>query len=402
MKSASRLATIVAAALSTAAPTMAHAGAFKTLYTFSGKTDGGTPSGQLVYVAGALYGVAAGEQDVPQSNGTLFRLEPVTGAITVLYAFKGGADGSDPVYLTYHHGVLYGTTYYGGGNGCSPVGCGTVFAFNLKTGVETVLYDLPDPHNGAVAFVGRLTYLGGALYGITERGGTQNLGTIFSIDLNSDSETTLYNFTGGADGANPNPYLLLHNGLFYGTTFDGGGSCAKNIECGTLFTFNPATGKEAILHSFTPISDGSAPYTNLIYHKGLLYGGTVYGGDMSCGRGGCGTAFSVDPTNRNATVISTFTNHEQSFDGLTARGASLYATVSQGVGERTKSYGELVKLDLKTNHRAVLHKFDNADGAYPEAPLTYNNGTFYGTTEQGGGNGCFDNEGCGTIFSYVP
>jgi uncharacterized repeat protein (TIGR03803 family) len=277
-----------------------------------------------------------------------------------------------------------------------------VFAFNLKTGVETVLYALPDPNNGQIALVGGLIYLNGALYGVTELGGTQNFGTIFSIDLSTGSEKTLYNFLGGTDGKLPNPYLLPHNGLVYGTTVDGGGSCAKYIDCGTVFTFNPATGNEAILHSFTPITDGSEPYANLIYHKGLLYGGTLYGGDMSCGRGGCGTAFSIDPTTGTEAVVSTFTNHNQFFSGLTARGASLYATDSQGIGERTKSYGELIRLDLKTNHRAVLHKFDSTDGAYPEAPLTYHDGTFYGTTGEGGNNGCYRNKGCGTIFSYVP
>ena len=384
-----------AIAASAGLPNASRAGTFTTLYTFSGKSDGGGPGNQIWH-GQSLYGITG------TGDGNVFEFDPATKKLKVLYAFKGGKDGSEPDSLLFHGGELYGSTYYGGGTSCGGGGCGTVFAFNLKTGVESVLYSLPDPHNGQVAYVGGLTYLNGALYGITERGGTHIFGTIFSIDLGSGSETTLYNFTGGADGALPNPYLLLHNGLFYGTTYYGGGNCAKNIECGTLFTFNPATGDEAILHSFTPITDGSAPYTNLIYHKGLLYGGTVYGGDMSCGRGGCGTAFSVNPTTGAEAVISTFTNHNQFFNGLTARGASLYATDSQGVGERTKSYGELVRLDLKTNHRSVIHKFDNTDGAYPDTPLTYHDGTFYGTTGEGGGNGCYDAKGCGTIFSYVP
>jgi uncharacterized repeat protein (TIGR03803 family) len=34
--------------------------------------------------------------------------------------------------------------------------------------------------------------------------------------------------------------------------------------------------------------------------------------------------------------------------------------------------------------------------------LTYANGVFYGTTTYGGGSGCSDEQGCGTVFSLTP
>jgi hypothetical protein len=44
----------------------------------------------------------------------------------------GGQDGAGPQSgLIDVKGTLYGTTYAGGGNGCSGEGCGTVYSITL-------------------------------------------------------------------------------------------------------------------------------------------------------------------------------------------------------------------------------------------------------------------------------
>jgi uncharacterized repeat protein (TIGR03803 family) len=53
----------------------------------------------------------------------------------------------------------------------------------------------------------------------------------------------------------------------------------------------------------------------------------------------------------------------------------------------------------------VLYQFTgalNGDGAVPSGGLTAFNGVLYGTTQWGGVPGCFDGQGCGTIFSLAP
>jgi len=58
----------------------------------------------------------------------------------------------------------------------------------------------------------------GSLYGTAREGGPNNLGTIFKITT-AGAFTRLYAFTGGADGAQPEPGLVLApDGNFYGTT----------------------------------------------------------------------------------------------------------------------------------------------------------------------------------------
>jgi len=51
----------------------------------------------------------------------------------------------------------------------------------------------------------------------------------------------------------------------------------------------------------------------------------------------------------------------------------------------------------------VVYNFAGAsDGARPLAGLINVNGTLYGTTVQGGGEGCYKSFGCGTVFSVTP
>jgi uncharacterized repeat protein (TIGR03803 family) len=51
----------------------------------------------------------------------------------------------------------------------------------------------------------------------------------------------------------------------------------------------------------------------------------------------------------------------------------------------------------------VVYSFKGRkDGAGPVAPLIDVNGTLYGTTSAGGGDGCESSGGCGTVFSITP
>ena len=59
----------------------------------------------------------------------------------VVYSFSGAPDGVSPVAgLTDVNGTLYGTTIFGGAHCRRGAGCGTVFALDVATGGETVLY----------------------------------------------------------------------------------------------------------------------------------------------------------------------------------------------------------------------------------------------------------------------
>jgi uncharacterized repeat protein (TIGR03803 family) len=101
-------------------------GSEKVVYRFKGGSDGGNPLASLVEVNGTLYGTTygGGAQDL----GTIFSIS-TSGGEQVLHSFAG-SDGAQPMAdLTDVNGTLYGTTNSGGyEKGCGGKGCGTVFA----------------------------------------------------------------------------------------------------------------------------------------------------------------------------------------------------------------------------------------------------------------------------------
>jgi uncharacterized repeat protein (TIGR03803 family) len=67
-------------------------------------------------------------------RGVAFGLNVVSGVESVLYTFRGQADGAEPQgsLVTDSAGNLYGTTSYGGDLNCQPpLGCGVVFKLKL-------------------------------------------------------------------------------------------------------------------------------------------------------------------------------------------------------------------------------------------------------------------------------
>jgi uncharacterized repeat protein (TIGR03803 family) len=285
----------------------------------------------------------------------------------VLYSFciqEACADGDTPdAGLVEVKGMLYGTTA-SGGTGCpglGSIGCGTVFSVDRNTGAETVVFSFcrnenlptrPDGYNPRAGLVD----MNGRLYGTTSEGGAGKQGSCsgfscgigFALDPKTDAETVLHSSCSKrdcADGRLPISGLIDVNGTLYGTTSEGG---ADEFD-GTVFSLDPRTGREKVLHSFRSGSDGSVPDAGLMDVNGTLYGTTIYGGTGSCaveGWAGCGTVFSIDP---------------------------------------------------QTGAETVVHSFGSGtDGTYSVADLTNVKGTLYGTTASGGG------DGSGTILSIVP
>ena len=159
--------------------------------------------------------------------------------------------------------------------------------------------------------------------------------------------TTLYTFSGGADGGNPGAALVPdRRGNFFGTT-EGGGANGS----GTVFKLMPpAGGGDAYtlesLHSFAGGEDGAVP-TNLIRDSaGNLYGVSNHGGGgtaAACLRDGtpvgCGTVFELQPPAADGqawheTVLHAFSGNDDGFapSGLTIFDGRLYGFTWGGSG----------------------------------------------------------------------
>jgi uncharacterized repeat protein (TIGR03803 family) len=135
----------------------------------------------------------------------------------------------------------------------------------------------------------------GELFGTLANDGAWGAGGVFRLDPPATKggawrETTLYTFTGGADGLGPLCCLVLFKGSLYGTTVKGGAS-----SVGVIFQLTPPAGHEGawtetVLHSFTCGSDGCIGWAGLIMDRnGTIYGTTQFGGLPSNG----GTVFQL-------------------------------------------------------------------------------------------------------------
>ena len=304
-----------------------------------------------------------------------------------MYTFQGGADGVGPENgVIYQNGLIYGTTQFGDGSGCNNQGCGTIFSINPSTNVKTILYAFDE----AGGYHG-LVYGAGMLYATASFGGEYGDGTIISVNPATGVSATVYSFAGGSDGVQPNPRLLYQNALLYGTTSYGGSGTCHLGGCGTLFAINPTTGDESVVRSFGK-KDGKYPVGALAYRAGSFFGDTWSGGNPACKRG-CGVSFKVKAATGHESMVNDFENWGEIYSGITIVGENAYETLS----------GEILEVNLKTGQQTVLHTFTGgADGGDPVAALTYNDGAFYGTTTYGGNRGCYDGDGCGTVFKFVP
>jgi uncharacterized repeat protein (TIGR03803 family) len=362
----------------------AHAQKLTTLHEFAGNSDGASPYAGVTYRDGSLYGttpLGGGTACGGDGCGTIFKLDPATGAETVFGAFDG-SDGAAPFApLVFADGAFYGTTTTGGASSS-----GTVFKLDPKTGAETVLYSFAGGKDGAFPAAG-LIYQGGVLFGTTDGGGASGDGTIFSIKVKTGAETLLYSFAGGADGANPLAGVIEDAGTLYGTTAYGGGS-----DSGTVFAFNLSSGTETVLYGFTGGADGQHPYAALIDLSGTLYGTTAYGGAA-----GNGTVFTLDPSTGAETVLYSFKGSPDGaapFAALTAVKNVLYGTTYYG---GRSNLGAAFSVVPTTGAETVLFNFSGGkNGANPYAGLTAHAGALYGTTQYGG------SKGFGSVFKLVP
>jgi uncharacterized repeat protein (TIGR03803 family) len=347
-------------------------GTFTKIHDFNTTNDGAGPLAALVAGPdGALYGSTP--YGGTNGYGTLFRVE-TKGTFTKLYDFNyADGYGSSAALVVGPDGALYGSKPYGGVS----LSLGTLFRVDTN-GTFTKLYDFHS-NNGYEPVAALAVGSDRALYGSTEFGGTNGYlgyGTLFQVEADA-TFTQLHDFN-YTDGEYPTAALVMGpDGALYGLTQMGG-----TYGIGTLFRVE-TNGSLTTLHDFN-YTNGEYPTAALVVGPdGALYGSTQYGGFYDSG-----TLFRVD-TNGTFTKLHDFAFTEGYFASaalVVGPDGALYGSTPSG-GTNIFRNGTLFRLE--TNGAFTkLHDFNYTDGVSPSAPLVVGpDGGMYGSTPSGGTNG---------------
>ena len=184
--------------------------------------------------------------------------------------------------------TLYGITKSGGSNNW-----GTVYSVNGNGSNFMVLHHFNFSTTDGAGPMGGMVLSGNTLYGTTSIGGNNYAGTVFKINTDGSGFQIIENFDYATTGYTPEGDLILSGNTLYGTTYAGGVNGG-----GTVFSINTSGSNFMVLHSFTtPVSDGNGHYTNSdggLSVAGLLLSGyTLYGTTPYGGTNGVGTAYEI-------------------------------------------------------------------------------------------------------------
>jgi uncharacterized repeat protein (TIGR03803 family) len=217
--------------------TITPAGTLTTIRQFSGTNgvaDGLLPILTFANGANFIGTVFNGIPGETLTTGTVFQIT-AGGAFTTLHAF-GGAEGTEPIVTAKTGANFIGTIADGGSNGVGSAfemtSAGTVTTFYQFSGTNGVM-------DGSSPGLEPIQDNAGAFYGVTQDGGTNGQGLIFTLST-SGTLTHVYEFcsvANCADGSSPNGFISSGGDLF-GTTDEGG----ENGTGGTVFKLVPGNG----------------------------------------------------------------------------------------------------------------------------------------------------------------
>jgi len=198
-----------------------------------------------------------------------------------------------------------------------------------------VLYNFTGGADGANPQTGLILDAAGNLYGTTSAGGSSGEGTVFKLTptVSGWRFTRLYSFSGTNGNGPDGPPAVASNGIVYGAT-GAGGSHGDGVlfglsPSGTILPAVFSNWTERLLYSFTGGSDGSQPGGGLVLDtSGNIYG-TAYGG----GANGKGTLYEF--TNGSIHVLHAFPGSPG--DGANPQGViqgqgGLFGTTKYGGG----------------------------------------------------------------------
>ncbi len=327
---------------------------FKLVYSFNTGTTGNSPGGNLLQASnGKLYGLASAGG--ANNMGVIFEYNPVLKTYTKLFDFDGTASGSVPAedLFELQGGKLYGMTTEGGINNA-----GVIFEFDIANNVFTKRIDFDSVATGAMPAGSLFLADNGHMYGVTRKGGVNDMGVLFEYNPANNSCIKRLDFDGAVSGADPSGSLMqANNGLLYGLASAGG---MNNF--GVVYSYNTSDSIYTKTYEFYMQSDGSKPQGNLVQaNDGYLYGLTREGGMNNFGG-----LFQYDMYYNTTTLVVSF---DSTTNGQYPNNSMVQSTTGKLLGMTTNgatnNNGTIFEYDPVTQNLINKHNFTGPDGANP-------------------------------------
>lgn len=226
------------------------------LHIFTGgNNDGAQPHSCLILVNNVFYGITA--EGGTHNHGTIYKINPDGTGFAVLYSFHSstGDDSHGRLTLSSGGNKLFGMTKSGGSGTL-----GVIFSYDISSTNYDVLHNFTgSATDGSTTDHGYLTRSGDTIFGMTQLGGANNEGVLFSMKEDGSNFQLLHSFGTGTDGSFPYGSLALSNGFLYGTTREGGTN-----DNGTVFRISTSGADYETLHSLNRAVTGEFPIDNVV------------------------------------------------------------------------------------------------------------------------------------------
>jgi len=378
----------------------------KNIYNFTGNED---PQGSLTQSGNLFYGMAYAGGDSGRNEGYIFVINRNGSGFKQIWNFYDTgvafhANGENPTgSLIINGNKLYGMTEQGGANGY-----GLVFSINTDGSGYKDLWDFNDTANYAGNSNGEYPYGGlvllrGRLYGMTNRGGYHSsyLGLIFSVDTAGGGFKDMLDFSQTLNGGNPYGDLIISGGKFLGMTYGNCDECRTlngEYGWGNVFSMDTNGTNYKDVYVFAG-PNGIGPSGSLAVSQDgkRVYGTTGYSGPKY----NDGIVFGVDTDGGNFKNLMSFndSNGRNSYGSLILSGKTLYGMTNEGGSYLQYSgsgFGNIFSLDTNGSNPNVVYNFNLSNGANP----LYGHLTIEGDTLYGMTEyGGFEDDG--VIFAYT-
>ncbi|MFN5515270.1 MAG: PEP-CTERM sorting domain-containing protein [Cyanobacteriota bacterium] len=250
----------------------------------------------------------------------------------------------------------------------------------------------------------------GSYYGIEPFGGAEGMGSIFTLDPETRTQTEIASFSGFYDQTGfpfapfPSSLTLGNDGKLYGSTQYGG-----EQNGGLVFALDPTTNQLDFLVDFDGAYDAEYDYhyshlpsALTLGNDSLLYGTTLFGGDK-----GSGSIFTFNPQDNSLTTLASFEGYTDEYGYTYSWLPSALVLGDNDLFYGTTAYGgefgagSLITFNPEDNSLRTVFSFESqpdewgyAPSLYPSSLIAGADDLLCGTTASGG------EFGAGALFCF--